>query len=470
MACTGSCRINRRRLGSRQIRQECHSGTSWFSRRRRLPAAARRSGSPCLDTAGRRDRLHGQISSDPNFVDPLLTKSYSTKTSSFVVPSPQVATQYYWRARHARDRRLHRMVQGPRTRSADWQNLNWCGPSTVRSAMSKTSFCSGNQSAEPRPTTFRSAPTSTSSPLTPARPTSPERHTHHRSPSPTTSTTGESGRWTHSTTSVIGTQSTRGSSDATGRTSRSWSTDRRSRGRGPVLLSVDSGGARQQLHRPAEQLGGLQPNRHHRFLQHSAHHVRAQDGFGLRPGAAGAVLLACHRHGFAETLDDKSIVTDGILAERGQFTYQPERPSLVSPLNGTSVSTPTLRWGSVSGADSYRVTITALDGGSEVAPSPRRERPSRREIFGLSASPRVAGADPQLGNPRGRRPDRRVTNRRLRSQRPRPRRRLLLNRWPLRRDTPQHGFPPSRGPPLPRLPLTESVSGRRFRIGIHIFA
>ena len=40
-----------------------------------------------------------EISSDPNFVDPSLTTSYTTKTSSSVVPNPQVATLYYWRVR-----------------------------------------------------------------------------------------------------------------------------------------------------------------------------------------------------------------------------------------------------------------------------------------------------------------------------------------------------------------------------------
>jgi large repetitive protein len=40
-----------------------------------------------------------EISTDEDFIDPKLITTYSTKTTSFDVPSPQLATTYYWRVR-----------------------------------------------------------------------------------------------------------------------------------------------------------------------------------------------------------------------------------------------------------------------------------------------------------------------------------------------------------------------------------
>lgn len=40
-----------------------------------------------------------QVSTDPQFVNTAAIKSYTTQTSSYVVPDPVVATNYYWRAR-----------------------------------------------------------------------------------------------------------------------------------------------------------------------------------------------------------------------------------------------------------------------------------------------------------------------------------------------------------------------------------
>ncbi len=39
------------------------------------------------------------MSTDPQFVDSSLAKSYTTQASSYVVPDPVVATEYYWRVR-----------------------------------------------------------------------------------------------------------------------------------------------------------------------------------------------------------------------------------------------------------------------------------------------------------------------------------------------------------------------------------
>lgn len=40
-----------------------------------------------------------EVGTDPQFVDSSLSKSYTTQASSYVVPDPVVATQYYWRVR-----------------------------------------------------------------------------------------------------------------------------------------------------------------------------------------------------------------------------------------------------------------------------------------------------------------------------------------------------------------------------------
>ena len=58
-----------------------------------------------------------------------------------------------------------------------------------------------------------------------------------------------------------------------------------------------------------------------------------------------------------------NIVTDAIMAEARRFTYDPARAQLVSPANGALVEIPTLTWDPVPGAARYRVTITATDGG-----------------------------------------------------------------------------------------------------------
>jgi hypothetical protein len=61
---------------------------------------------------------------------------------------------------------------------------------------------------------------------------------------------------------------------------------------------------------------------------------------------------------------DKNVVTDGILAHRGRFTYDPARPTLLAPADGASAEVPVLRWAPVAGAESYRVTITPVSTGS----------------------------------------------------------------------------------------------------------
>lgn len=64
------------------------------------------------------------------------------------------------------------------------------------------------------------------------------------------------------------------------------------------------------------------------------------------------------------TRDRDAIRTDVINAEVRQFTYDPVMPSQVAPGDGEMVTVPTLSWTSVPGAEAYKVTITALAGGT----------------------------------------------------------------------------------------------------------
>jgi large repetitive protein len=58
------------------------------------------------------------------------------------------------------------------------------------------------------------------------------------------------------------------------------------------------------------------------------------------------------------------ITTDLISAQVGQFIYTPDLVNLTSPTHGAAVDVPVLTWDAVPGASRYRVTITAVDGGS----------------------------------------------------------------------------------------------------------
>ncbi|MBJ7342527.1 MAG: hypothetical protein JHC46_02950, partial [Solirubrobacteraceae bacterium] len=58
--------------------------------------------------------------------------------------------------------------------------------------------------------------------------------------------------------------------------------------------------------------------------------------------------------------------TDTINAEVRSFTYSPTVPQLVAPVNGATVSVPTLDWSPVAGAARYRVSITGGAGFEEV--------------------------------------------------------------------------------------------------------
>jgi hypothetical protein len=56
--------------------------------------------------------------------------------------------------------------------------------------------------------------------------------------------------------------------------------------------------------------------------------------------------------------------TDAPSAEVRSFTYQPDVPTLISPVGGAHVTIPTLSWSPVPGAARYRVTITPAAGGA----------------------------------------------------------------------------------------------------------
>ena len=102
-----------------------------------------------------------------------------------------------------------------------------------------------------------------------------------------------------------------------------------------------------------------------------------------------------------QTRDRDDIVTDAINAEVHRFTYDPAVPTLLSPAPAATVEVPTLRWSPVTGADSYRVTVTAVsdgDGGGTFTTTgtsytPRAQltagKTYRWQVQALSASTRV---------------------------------------------------------------------------------
>lgn len=61
------------------------------------------------------------------------------------------------------------------------------------------------------------------------------------------------------------------------------------------------------------------------------------------------------------------VVSDAISAEVHRFTYSPGVVQLTAPANGASVEVPTLRWEPVPSASEYEVTVTQVDTGSVVA-------------------------------------------------------------------------------------------------------
>jgi hypothetical protein len=80
------------------------------------------------------------------------------------------------------------------------------------------------------------------------------------------------------------------------------------------------------------------------------------------PGAAGSYYWRVTAHD-----DPGNVVSQQIYAEIGHFTYSPEVVSLSAPNNGATVQVPTLSWQPVAGAAQYRVTITDTSNGSVAA-------------------------------------------------------------------------------------------------------
>jgi large repetitive protein len=62
--------------------------------------------------------------------------------------------------------------------------------------------------------------------------------------------------------------------------------------------------------------------------------------------------------------DTRGVSSDVISAQVGRFTYRSAQATVVSPANGASVSVPTMSWNAVAGAAQYRVTWTDTLGGS----------------------------------------------------------------------------------------------------------
>ena len=88
-----------------------------------------------------------------------------------------------------------------------------------------------------------------------------------------------------------------------------------------------------------------------------------QAGSACWPTASGTYYWRVIGH---DDLGGNRPATDAPSAEVRSFTYQPDVPTLISPVGGAHVTTPTLTWSPVAGAARYRVTITPSTGGAYV--------------------------------------------------------------------------------------------------------
>lgn len=66
------------------------------------------------------------------------------------------------------------------------------------------------------------------------------------------------------------------------------------------------------------------------------------------------------------TPDPDHPVTDGIVAEIGRFTYEPDLVSPISPADGSMTSLPILKWEPLAGTARYKVTLTPENGGAAI--------------------------------------------------------------------------------------------------------
>ena len=305
-----------------------------------------------------------EISSDPNFVDPSLTTSYTTKTSSSVVPNPQVATLYYWRVRATLAAGvftewsavrtyqmgglaapvLVRPADGPFTNVEDvvlqWQSV--AGAKTYDLQIS-TDINFLTLIEDPTNVTG----TKYSPPVTVAN----DQYYWRVRP---VDNFGNKRDWNAVTTWTF---------------RRHWPVQ-------PDLEYPENdstvGDPFFYQWKPVDHASEytIQLSRSSDFnaLVDACSTVHTTyvptKNTDCWPGAAGTYfwrVIATDAPG--ETVDGDDIVTDRISAEVGRFTYYPTLVAPLSPANGATVFVPTLRWSPVSGASTYQVTVTATNGG-----------------------------------------------------------------------------------------------------------
>lgn len=308
-----------------------------------------------------------EISSDPNFTDPLLTTAYSSQTPSFVVPNPQVATTYHWRVRAT-------LAAGIVT---EWSDA-WTygikglarpelvapadGPfSNVEDVVLEWEPVAGAKTYDLQVSTDINFQTLVQQPvgITGTRfspPTTVANDQYYWRVRPVDSL-GNKLDWSEVTTWTF---------------RRHWPDQ-------PVLEHpADNAVVGDPFYYQWTAVDHastyvLQLSSAPDFTPSSIAdtcttvHTTLVPRFAgdCWPGASGTYwwrVSAVDAPG--SSVDGAAIVTDAISAQVGRFTYDPDRPALLSPTSGSTVDLPTLRWDAVAGAASYRVTLTATDGGS----------------------------------------------------------------------------------------------------------
>jgi hypothetical protein len=302
------------------------------------------------------------VGTDPNFVDSALFKSYSTRTSSYVVPDPMVATRYYWRVQ------------------ADMGNgivTDWSTPQNFQiGGLAKPVLVGPDDS----PATDVKDVVLEWQPVLGAK-------TYNLQIS-----TDQNFNTLVSNATVQNITGTRYSPSVTlGNDQYYWRvTPVDAAGNKLDWLDVDIWTFRRHWpDQPALEYPGDQAVVGDPFYYQwtpvtlaSSYRIELSKTSDFNPPLADTCVTTnttyvpldrddCHPSALGTyywrvvALDDPAgIVSDSIAAEARRFTYDPARVQLVSPASGSTVETPTLTWNPVAGAAKYKVTITATDGGA----------------------------------------------------------------------------------------------------------
>lgn len=303
-----------------------------------------------------------EISTDPNFIDPSLVKTYSTKTASLVVPQTQIATIYYWRVRAT-------LAAGIFTEWSETRNYTIGGLSKPELAGPTSSpFTTVDDVVlawhpVPGAKTYDLQVSTDANFLTTDLTTSGIKGTRY---SPPTTLGNDQYYWRVRPIDVQGNSLDWGAVE-TWTFRRAWSEQ-------PTLEHPADGDTvgdpfyyqwspirlassyTLQLSKTADfnssDIVDTCTTVHTTFIP-----ATKSDCW---PAAAGSYYWRVYA---TDAPASPPITTDKIVAEKRRFTYLPDLVNLSSPADGASVQIPTLRWQPVAGASEYRVTISPVDGG-----------------------------------------------------------------------------------------------------------